>query len=188
MSMEEKTLRIDPTVYSGRPSDKRSDVEEAIYDRLDKLGIPFQRVDHELADNMDKCLEVEEVLGHEICKNLLLTNRQMTRYYMCLMPGQKPFRTKHFSKRVNSSRLSFAGEDKLAEFLRTQPGSLSALELIFDTQKRVQLVIDRELLEDELISGHPGIATSTLTLSMKDMIRYAEDCGHPPVFIDLACD
>ena len=62
---------------------------------------------------------------------------------------------------------------------------MSALELLFDTDRRVKLVIDRDLLADEFISGHPGISTSTLQLKREDLLKFVEAVGHTPVYIDL---
>ncbi len=178
-------MKIDQTVYSGRPAEKRSAQEEAIYDKLDELAIPFDRVDHEHADTMEDCLRIESVLGGKICKNLFLCNRQGTAFYLLMMPGDKPFKTKFLSSQLGCARLSFADAGHMEAYLRTIPGSVSALELLFDPENRVQLVIDRDLLEDETISGHPGFSTSTLRLSREDMLRYVRAAGHEPVFVDL---
>ena len=80
-------MTIDPVVYSARPEEKRIPVEERCYDLLEDLQVPFDRVDHEHADTIEACLAVEQVLGCRICKNLFLTNRQMTDLYLLLMPG-----------------------------------------------------------------------------------------------------
>ena len=178
-------MQIDKTLYDGRPAEKRSDAEEAIFDRLDALGIAFKRVDHEHADTMEDCLLVESVLGAKICKNLFLCNRQKTNFYMLMTPGDKPFKTKNLTSQLQCARLSFGEADKLAEYLHTTPGSVSALELLFDTSQNVRLVIDRDLLADEFISGHPGISTSTLRLAREDMLRYIASTGHEPTYIDL---
>ena len=73
----------------------------------------------------------------------------------------------------------------MKELLHTIPGSVSALELLFDTEHRVKLVIDRELMDDEFISGHPGFSTSTVKLTKEDMLRYVESTGHTPTYVDL---
>ena len=181
-------MNIDPVRYSGRPSDRRSPQEEAIYDALDKLDIPFDRVDHDHADTMEDCLRIESVLGGAICKNLFLCNRQGTDFYLLMMPGDKPFKTKYLSAQLGCSRLSFAGPEAMAAYLRTTPGSVSALELIFDPENRVRLVMDRDLLADAYISGHPGFSTSTLRLKKEDMLRYLAAAGHEPVYVDLPAD
>lgn len=178
-------MRIDPVRYSGRPAEKRAPWEEAIYDKLEELSIPFDRVDHDAADTMEDCLLIESTLGGKICKNLFLCNRQQTAFYLLMMPGEKPFKTKFLSVQLGCARLSFADAGHMEQYLQTIPGSVSALELLFDTENAVHLVIDRELLETETISGHPGRSTSTLRLTRDDLLRYVEAVGHPPVFIEL---
>ena len=178
-------MYIDPVCHTGRPSDQRIPQEEAVYDKLDELGIQFARVDHDHADTMEDCLKIESVLGAKICKNLFLCNRQQTEFYLLMMPGDKPFKTKFLSAQLGCARLSFADGDHMAQYLQTTPGSVSALELLFDTDHRVQLVIDRALMEDDFISGHPGISTSTLRLAREDLLRYAASTGHEPVYVDL---
>lgn len=178
-------MNIDPTRYSGPPAESRSEQENAIYARLGELEIPFDRVDHDHADTMEDCLAIEKVLGGKICKNLFLCNRQGTQFYLLMMPGDKPFKTKYLSSQLGCARLSFADAEHMAACLRTIPGSVSALELLFDTQGRVQLVIDRDLLADETVSGHPGYSTSTVRLKREDMLRYVRSSGHEPVLVDL---
>ena len=137
---------------------------------------------------MEDCLAVEAVLGAKICKNLFLCNRQKTQYYMLMMPGEKPFKTKNLTAQLNCARLSFGDAEKMEEYLHTTPGSVSALELLFDTGNDIMLVIDNELLKDENISGHPGISTSTVRLSREDMLKYVKAVRHEPTFIDLAAE
>ena len=172
-------------LFQGRPRDGRIPQEEAVYDKLDELGIPFCRVDHPHADTMEDCLRIESALGARICKNLFLCNRQQTRFYLLMMPGDKPSKTKYLSAQLSCARLSFADAGHMEEYLHTIPGSVSALELLFDTRGAVQLVIDRDLLADDFLSGHPGISTSTLRLTREDMLRYVQAVGHDPLYIDL---
>ena len=178
-------MYIDPNRYTGRPTDDRIPQELAIYDRLEELNIPYVRVDHDRADTIEICEEVEKVLGSKICKNLFLCNRQQTEFYLLLMPGDKPFKTKFLSAQLGCSRLSFADAGHMEEYLKTIPGSVSPLELMFDEQGKVRLVIDRELLADEFISCHPGISTSTLQLKREDVVKFAAAAGHEPTYIDL---
>jgi Ala-tRNA(Pro) deacylase len=178
-------MYIDKTLYTVRPTDQRIPQELAIYDKLEELNIPYIRVDHEHADTIEVCHEVEAVLGARICKNLFLCNRQQTEFYLLMMPGDKPFKTKFLSAQLGCARLSFADGEHMKEYLQTIPGSVSALELMFDVQHKIQLVIDRALLTEEYISGHPGISTSTLRLTRADMLKFVEAVGHPPVYIDL---
>ena len=176
---------IDNTVYTGRPADRRTEAEEAIFDKLDELSIPYTRVDHDHADTMEDCRLIEEKLGARICKNLFLCNRQQTQFYLLMMHGEKPFKTKFLSAQLGCARLSFADADHMAQYLHTTPGSVSALELMFDPDHHVQLVMDKPLTEDEYISAHPGLSGSTLRLKREDLLAYVRACGHEPVIVDL---
>ena len=178
-------MTIDPICYTGRPADTRSAPEEAIYDALDALNISYTRADHEHADTMEDCLAIEQVLGGKICKNLFLCNRQQTDFYLLMMPSDKPFKTKYLSAQIGSARLSFAGAEHMERLLHTIPGSVSALELIFDQAGEVRLLMDRDLLADETVSGHPGLSTSTVRMARADLLRYVEACHHSPTIIDL---
>jgi Ala-tRNA(Pro) deacylase len=177
-----------PTVIeNGAPANlaERAPKEQKCYALLDRLGVPYRRADHAPAATMELCREIETALGCPICKNLLLTNRQQTDFYLLLMEGDKVFKTKYLSKALGCARLSFADAGHMDQYLRTIPGSVSALELLFDRDNRVQLVIDRDLLGQETVSGHPGFSTSTVRLSREDMLRYVRAVGHEPVFVDL---
>lgn len=156
-----------------------------IYEALARLEIPYSRVCHGHADTMEACLAIETELGAKICKNLFLCNRQQTDFYLLLMPGEKPFKTKFLSAQLGCSRLSFADAEHMAQYLNTTPGSVSALELIYDKENRVRLIIDRDLFEDESVGAHPGKNTSTVKLLLSDLLRYCSEAGHEATVITL---
>ena len=157
----------------GRPVNcaDRLPKEVRVYDLLDKLNISYHRIDHEEANTMEICQALEATLGAEICKNLLLCNRQCTDFYMLLMPGNKPFKTKDLSKQIGSSRLSFASGEYMEQFLDITPGSLSVLGLMNDKENKVRLLIDEDVLKGEFIGCHPCINTSSLRLKTEDVIN-----------------
>ena len=171
----------------GRPDDlsERLPKEQRCYELLDSLDIEYARVDHEHADTIEACHEIESTLGASICKNLFLTNRQQTEFYLLLMPGDKPFKTKLLSKQIGTARLSFASPEHMEQYLDITPGSVSVLGLMNDGGK-VHLVIDRDLLKDEFIGCHPCINTSTLRLRTEDVIgKLLPAVGHEYALVEL---
>ena len=111
-------MYVDQNLYHGRPaSGQRLDKELRCYDLLDRLGLTYDRADHDAADTIEACAAVEDVLGAGICKNLFLTNRQQTAFYLLLMPGDKPFHTREITSQLGCSRLSFAKEEDLEQIL-----------------------------------------------------------------------
>ena len=179
----------------GRPenTEGRLDKEIRVYDLLDSLGILYKRVDHEAAMTMEACEEIDRTLsegvekGVSICKNLFLCNRQATEFYLLLIPGDKPFKTKYLSAQIGSSRLSFAKPEYMEQYLDITPGSVSVMGLMNDREKKVQLLIDEDVLQDEYFACHPCINTSSLRFRTADLMdKVIPAMGHEPVTVKLS--
>lgn len=149
----------------------RSDREKRAYEFLDRLGVSYDRTDHpdRPATSMEVCAEVDAILNVHICKNLFLCNRQKTNFYLLIMPGDKPFKTKELSKQLEISRLSFADEEFMEQLLDLHPGSVSVLGLMNDKEHRVKLVIDEDVLKEEMFGCHPCENTSSIRFKTKEL-------------------
>lgn len=176
------------TLENGRPQNTsgRLNKEIKVYDFLDKLNIQYQRVDHDTADTMEVCEEIDKVLDATICKNLFLCNRQQTDFYLLLMPGDKPFKTKDLSAQIESSRLSFASAEYMEKFLDITPGSVSIMGLLNDTENKVNLLIDEDVLKAEFFGCHPCINTSSLKIKTSDLTdKIIPALAHPMKKVNL---
>lgn len=159
-------------LMKGRPESIGDRLEKEIrtYDLLDKLGIGYERVDHEPAETMEACAAIDEILAPAvICKNLFLCNSQKTKFYLLMIREDKKFKTKEISKQINSARLSFGPPEFMQEFLDITPGSVSIMGLMNDKEKQVQLLVDEDVLQAEYFGCHPCINTSSLRLKIKDV-------------------
>ena len=175
-------------LQKGRPADTAGRLEKEIrsYDLLDSLGIEYDRIDHEPAMTMEICEEIDRVLGATICKNLFLCNRQETDFYLLMMPGDKPFKTKDLSSQIGSSRLSFGTPDYMEQLVDITPGSLSILGLMNDKEGRVRLLIDKDVLSGEYIGCHPCINTSSLRIKTADIVeKLIPALKHAPTLVEL---
>lgn len=177
-------------LQKGRPenTDNRLDKEIRVYDFLDKLGVQYQRIDHEAAMTMEACEEIDHALGDNttICKNLFLCNRQETDFYLLLMPGDKPFKTKDLSAQIHSARLSFAKPEYMEKYLDITPGSVSVLGLMNDSEKKVQLLIDEDVMKEPYFDCHPCINTSSLKFTTEDLMqKIIPALEHEPVTVTL---
>ena len=153
---------------------------------LDALGVPYRRVEHEAAETMEVCAAISDALGARICKNLFLCNRQQTAFYLLAMPEDKPFYTKDLSRQIGSSRLSFAPPEKMEELLGCSPGSASVLGLANDTERRVRLILDRDVAEAERFACHPCDNTGSLTVATRDLLeRFLPHVGHDYDVVEL---
>lgn len=181
--MEEK-LKL----YDRRPSDEtgRLKKEVDVYDLLDQLEIPFQRVDHEVTPTIEACHQIDELLQTEICKNLFLCNTQKTKFYLLLISGDKKFKTKDLSHQIGSARLSFADAEHMEQYLGVTPGSVSVLGLMNDKEHHVRLLIEKTVLNEEYIGCHPCINTASLKIKMEDLLnKFLPYTGHEYTAVEL---
>ncbi len=168
-------------LYRGRPdiTEGRQSREVRVYDLLDSLSIEYLRTDHEPADTMEACNRIDSVLEVLICKNLFLCNRQKTKFYLLMMPGDKPFKTKELSSQINSARLSFASAENMEKYLDILPGSVSVMGLMNDSENAVKLLVDEDVLRDEYIGCHPCVNTSSLKIRTEDVFtKFLDAVGH----------
>lgn len=172
----------------GRPDclDGRLEKETRCYDLLDNLGIEYDHVDHEAANTMEACKAIEEALGTPVCKNLFLCNRQQTDFYLCLIMGDKVFKTKELSKQIGSSRLSFGNAEHMERLLNITPGSVSIFGLMNDEKGAIRLLVDKDLLTEEYFVCHPCINTSSVRMRTEDVFGpLVAALNHPMTLVEL---
>ncbi len=162
MYINEKTFNVHPETTA-------TEKEMQSYLFLEENGVEYIRAEHDEAATIELCEGVEKIIDAKICKNLLLCNRQQTKFYMLLIPGDMPFKTKYLSAQINSSRLSFASGEQMEQLLNVSPGSLTVLSLMFDKEKNVQLLIEKNLFKDEYFACHPCVNTATVKFSTSDL-------------------
>lgn len=139
-----------------------------ILEWLGELNIPCAIYEHEAAHTMEDCLALPYATPEvTFCKNILLCNRQLTDFYLLVMPPCKAFRTSEVSKRLGSSRLSFAPAEVMREMLGVESGSLSPMAVWFDRRKQVKLVFDGEVRRAGKIAFHPCDNTATVVFEQE---------------------
>lgn len=174
--------------YTGRPVDEieRSEAELAVYDFLDRLKVAYVTLTHPSAFTMEECEAVRAEIGAPVFKNLFLTNRRQTEFYLLMMPADKPFKTKYLSSQLGCARLSFASEENMVNMLHIHPGAVSPMGLIHDKQHIVRLIIDEELRDIDTYACHPCVNTSSIALSMKTLLEdILPATGHSHTWVNL---
>lgn len=87
-------MEFDVKHYHGRPlegNENRTEAELAVYDFLDNLGVEYDTLCHPAAFTMEECEAVRSRAGAPVFKNLFLTNRQQTQFFLLMIPADKPF-------------------------------------------------------------------------------------------------
>lgn len=146
-------------------------IEQKVYEILQKLNVNYIKYDHEPLYTIEAAKDLDAKMGFAICKNLFLSSRHQTEFFLLFMDGSKKFNTGKVSKQLGVPRMTFAGEEHMWQFLKIHPGAVSPLGLLFDTEKKVQFLIDSDVLSMEKIAMHPCVNTATVALDTKDFIQ-----------------
>lgn len=149
-------------------------------------GTTYTRIEHPLAHTMEDCAAIGADLGARHFKNLFLTNRQGTDFYLLLIAADKKFRTAEVSGQLGVSRLSFATDAQLMDKLGLLPGSVTPMALAHANAKGVTVVIDRDILEMELVCVHPCVSTASIALGWADLFAFITSCGNRIEVVELA--
>lgn len=144
------------------------ETKDIIFQTLDGMGIAYERLVHERALTIEDCAFAARRLSAVVPKNLFLTPRNESAFYLCLTAPEARFKTADVSRQIGASRLSFGKDDRLFRLLNTFPGAISPMSLIFDPEKRVRLLIDRALLTADRLGFHPNDNTETLAMARED--------------------
>ena len=153
---------------------------------LESLGIAYEIIEHSPVSTIEECKKIEEIINDTICKNLLLRTTNGAVHYLLILRNDKRFVTSEISKKLGSSRLSFASGEEMESMLCTSPGSLSILSLIFNEEKNILLAIDKDVTENEYFCCHPCDNTATLKIKSTDILNiFLPSLGINPIIIEV---
>lgn len=155
------------------------EIEQQIYKKLEELGVSYDVYHHEPIGTIAAAEDLDQETDIEMCKNLFLSTKHKSEYYLLFMMGHKKFRTGPVSREVGVPRMTFGDDEAMWDFLSIRPGSVSPLGLLYDTEKRVQLLIDSDVMKMERVTLHPCVNTSTVVVSLMDLLeKVLPACEH----------
>lgn len=161
------------------PEAFKTPLQEKVYRTLEELSISFERVDTDEVITMEDCEAVDEKLNMKMVKTLFLCNRQQTEFYLFITCGDKPFRSKDFGTALEISRVSFAPKELMAEMLGTVVGAATVFSALLDTAESVNIIFDREVLEEEYYGCSDGTTTGYMKIKTEDITKkFLPHTGH----------
>lgn len=173
-------------IYTTAPSEFKNSLQGKTYRALKELNIPFERVDNDEAITMEDCIQINKVLNVKIVKTLFLCNRQQTSFYLFVTRGDKPFKTKDFSKALGISRVSFGPADLMEKMLGMKVGAATIFSALLDTDNNVQIVFDKEVLNEEWYGGTDGTTTGYMKVRMEHILnKFLPYTRHSPIMIEV---
>lgn len=151
--------------------------------KLDELEIPYKLYMHPEARTMEDCQGIGADVGAAHFKNLFLTNRACTVFYLVLLRADKKFHTGAVSRQLGTERLCFGTPEQLKERLGLLPGAVTPLALINNRDQSVSVAIDRDIMAHAMLCMHPLVSSASVAISRMDLVRFLQACGNPYRYI-----
>jgi Ala-tRNA(Pro) deacylase len=151
---------------------------------LHDLDIPTTTLTHEPVFTVDEARTIRGELPGGHSKNLFLRTKKGA-MWLIVAKEDRLIDLKELATRLGSDRLSFGSPERLMDALGVIPGAVTPFAVINDTDGRVHVVLDRELLEEDPLNFHPLDNTMTTAISPQDLLRFLEAIGHEPLIVGL---
>ena len=162
-----------------------SDNEKKVYEVLKKLNINFEKRDHQAVFTCEEANEFTGDMKGVHTKNLFLRNNKGNNHYLVVTKDSKTLNIKDFEKKIGEKNMSFASKERLLKYLGLTPGGVSIFGLINDETNSVKLIFDSSILENEYINSHPNVNTTTLNLTVVDLMKFIKWSGNEVEFLDI---
>lgn len=168
------------------PKEYKNRLQKETYQALEKLKIPFERVDTDEAITMDDCTLIDRKLHMKMVKTLFLCNRKKTIFYLFITAGDKAFDTKAFSNALGISRVSFGPAELMEEMLGNKIGAATVFGALLDIDRDVQIIIDREVADEEYYGCSDGTTTCYMKIKTEDIIeKFLPYTKHKAVVVEI---
>jgi Ala-tRNA(Pro) deacylase len=152
--------------------------------RLDVLGIAYRNHEHAAVFTVEEAKALRGELSGGHIKNLFLRNKK-EEMWLVVAEEDKRIDLKALGERLGAGKLSFGSADRLLRYLGVLPGAVTPFGIINDKDRKVNVVLDRDLMGFNPVNAHPLVNTMTTALAPADLVRFLEAEGHPPLVTDL---
>src|SRR5438105_15591259 len=138
---------------------------------LDRLGIAHQTVTHPALFTVEQSRVLRGTIPGGHTKNLFLRDKKETLFLVSALEDAV-IELKSLHRRLGASgRFSFGSADLMRETLGIEPGAVTPFAALNDTQARVSVVLDAEMMRQETLNYHPLRNTMTTSIARDDLVR-----------------
>ena len=160
-------------------------MNKEIFEKLKELEIEYKMVEHPAAFTMEEIAEYDLHSHGHIPKNLVLRDVKGTRNMLVVLHGDKRANLQLIRAEIDSTKLSFASDERLEKYLKVEKGSVSPFGVIYDTERELEIYFDADLKNEDIVGCHPNDNRATVFLKFDDLVKYVKSCGHTITYIKV---
>jgi Ala-tRNA(Pro) deacylase len=147
---------------------------------LDRLGIAHATVNHPALFTVEQSRSLRGQIPGGHTKNLFLRDKRGA-FVLVVALEDAAISLKDLHRRLGASgRFSFGSAEAMAELLGVAPGSVTPFAAINDTTGQVTVILDRAMLDYDVLNFHPLVNTMTTSISRDGLIKFLSATGHEP--------
>jgi len=152
--------------------------------RLAELGITSRTMDHPPVFTVEEAARYKGDLPGAHTKNLFLRDKPGKKMWLLCVRADREVDLRALPERIDAKpRLSFGSAERLMMFLGVTAGAVSPFAIINDHGGAVRVVLDRALLEGEIVNLHPLDNAKTTAIAPADLLRFLTAERHEPLIL-----
>lgn len=156
-----------------------------IYDYLDTHDIEYERHDHPPVFTCEDVNRLVPALPGRKTKNLFICDNKGKQHFLVTVPDEKSVDLKALGDSLTAKRLRFASAKRLQKHLKLEPGAVTILAAMNDTDQQVHVVVDQAVWEADALQCHPLVNTATLVITLDNVRKFLDATGHQATVLEV---
>lgn len=158
---------------------------QALMDRLNALDIPFTLYEHEAVFTVEQANKIDAMIPGTHTRNLFLRDKKGAMFLVTLRHDTRVDLNK-LNVLLGAGRFSFGSPERLWQYLGVRPGSVTPFSIINDKKHEIVMVLEKGMMEQEIVNYHPLVNTMTVGLSPNKLLEFLRAIDVEPRIIDLS--
>ena len=158
---------------------------QKVLDKFAEHGIDYKIIHHPAIYTIEEMRQLGLEHSDAVAKNLFLREEGKKRYFLLTARHDKTINLKAVQALIGCKRLGFASENDLRAILDLEKGSVTPLGVLNDREHRVEVLLDRDILESGEIGLHPNSNTATVWMDVEDLEQLIRAHGNLFGYVDL---
>lgn len=160
-------------------------IRKKVFDAMLSMNISYDVIEHPAVYTIEEMDRLNIDNKNEVVKNLFVRDDKKKRYFLIVLQKNKRVDLKEIRNELNCRPLSFASEEDLGKYMELSKGSVTPFGILNDTDCKVEVVLDKDILLFERIGVHPNDNTATVWIRPQDLESIIKNHGNNMSYIDI---
>lgn len=157
---------------------------DALLQNLQKLDVSYALHQHAPIFTVEEGEHLKASIPGLHCRNLFLRDKKK-KMFLVVAANDTKIDLKKLSSVLDCARFSFGSADRLWENLGIRQGSVNPFCIMNDTDHKVRIILDKYMMDKDIVNYHPMDNAMTIGLSPSDLVRFINSTNHDPEIVDL---